>query len=231
MSNAQTEQLKKFVFSSKRTVHGESLEEKLEIIIPELLQASYSFYTWPSAPVLAWFVWENRQEFYGKKVLELGSGTALPGIVAAKCGAQVTLTESSTLPKSLAHTKRSCQVNNLAVDKHVRVIGLSWGLFSNNLDSLGPVDYILGSDCFFEPATFEDILVTISYLLDTNPNAKFFCTYQERSSDWSIEHPLLKWDLECIVHNINNLGSSVGLNIHDLIGGHSVHLLEISRKS
>lgn len=36
MSNVQAEQLKKFVFSSKCTVRGESLEEKLEIIIPEV---------------------------------------------------------------------------------------------------------------------------------------------------------------------------------------------------
>ncbi|XP_028149578.1 histone-arginine methyltransferase METTL23 [Diabrotica virgifera virgifera] len=231
MTNVQTEQLKKFVFSSKYTVNGEPLEDKLEIIIPELLQASYSFYTWPSAPVLAWFIWENREEFCGKKVVELGAGTALPGIVAAKCGADVILTESATLPKSLSHTRRSCQVNNLVVNQHIKVIGLTWGLFLGNLDLLGPLDYIIGSDCFFEPATFEDILVTVAYLLDININAKFFCTYQERSSDWSIEHLLSKWDLECIVHNINNLGNSIGLNIHDLIGDHSIHLLEISRKS
>lgn len=231
MSNVQTEQLKKFVFSSKCIVNGEPFEEKLEVIIPELLQGTYSFYTWPSAPVLAWFIWENRQEFYGKKVVELGSGTALPGIVAAKCGANVILTESASLTKSLSHTRRSCQVNNLIINKHIRVIGLTWGLFLSNLDYLGPLDYILGSDCFFEPSTFEDILVTVSYLLDINTNAKFFCTYQERSSDWSIEHLLSKWELECIVHNTNNLGNSIGLNIHDLIGDHSIHLLEIFRKA
>lgn len=110
----------------------------------QLLQASYSFYTWPSAPVLAWFLWENRSELPGKKVLELGSGTALPGILAAKCGAQVTLSESATLPKSLAHTKRSCELNSLIVNEHIRVIGVTWGLFLSNLDTLGPIDLILG---------------------------------------------------------------------------------------
>lgn len=197
----------------------------------QLLQASYSFYTWPSAPVLAWFLWENRHELPGKRVLELGSGTALPGIVAAKCGATVTLSDSATLPKSLAHTKRSCQLNNLIINQHIKVIGLTWGLFLSNLDSIGPVDLILGSDCFFEPANFEDILVTVAYLLEPNIDAKFICTYQERSSDWSIEHLLAKWDLECQVHNINNLGASAGLDIHELIGAHSIHLLEITRKS
>lgn len=111
----------------------------------QLLQATYSFYTWPCAPVLAWFLWENRSELVGKRVLELGSGTGLPGILAAKCGSQVTFTESAALPKSLAHTRRSCQLNQLVVDEQVRVLGLSWGLFLSNLDCIGPVDIILGT--------------------------------------------------------------------------------------
>lgn len=197
----------------------------------QLLQASYSFYTWPSAPVLAWFLWERRHELPGKRVLELGAGTALPGILAAKCGAIVTLTDSATLPKSIAHTRRSCQLNNLEFNQQVRVTGLTWGLFLSNLDTLGPIDLILGSDCFFEPANFEDIVVTVAYLLEINPEAKFFCTYQERSSDWSIEHLLHKWDLNCKVHDISNLGSCAGIDIHSLIGDHSIHLLEVSRKS
>uniref|UniRef100_V5G6Q4 Methyltransferase-like protein n=1 Tax=Anoplophora glabripennis TaxID=217634 RepID=V5G6Q4_ANOGL len=230
MSDGSTEKLKKFVFSSKYNV-GEAQEEKLEVVIPEPLQASYSFTTWSSAPVLAWFLWENRHELPGKRVLELGAGTALPGIVAAKCGATVTLSESATLPKSLSHTKHSCQLNNLIINQHVRVIGLTWGLFLSNLDTLGCIDLILGSDCFFEPASFEDILVTVAYLLEVNVEAKFICTYEERSSDWSIEHLLAKWDLRCQVHDISNLGTCAGVDIHDLIGGHSIHLLEISRGS
>lgn len=195
----------------------------------QLLQASYSFYTWPSAPVLAWFLWENRRELPGKRVLELGSGTALPGILAAKCGAHVILSDSITLPKSLTHTRRSCHLNNLTVDADIQVIGLTWGLFLNNLDAIGPLDLILGSDCFYEPAVFEDILVSVSYLLEVNVDAKFLCTYQERSSDWSIEHFLSKWNLTCHVHDISSLGAGSGLDIHEVTGDHSIHLLEISR--
>ncbi|XP_066250204.1 histone-arginine methyltransferase METTL23 [Euwallacea similis] len=225
MSDNPTEQIKKFVFSSN------CKKEVLEIFIPELLQGSYSFYTWPSAPVLAWFLWENRENLPGHRVLELGSGTALPGILAAKCGAQVTLSDSATLPKSLAHTKRSCHINNLTLNENIRVIGLTWGLFLSNLDSLGPLDLIIGSDCFFEPVTFEDIIVTVAYLLSNNSGARFVCTYQERSSDWSIEHLLEKWGLTCKVHNISNLGTASGIDIHEIIGGHTIHLLEITCKA
>lgn len=195
----------------------------------QLLLASYSFYTWPSAPVLAWYVWENRSTFKGKKVLEIGSGTSLPGIVAAKCGASVTLSDSYTLPKSLAHIRRCCQLNNLVTNKNIRVVGLTWGLFLDNLNSLGSVDYILGSDCFYEPSVFEEILVTISYILDSNPKAVFLCTYQERSSDWTIEHLLAKWNLSCQLINITNLGKSVGLDTQELTGDRSIHLFEIKK--
>ncbi|EFA12150.1 histone-arginine methyltransferase METTL23 [Tribolium castaneum] len=230
MSDGPPETLKKFVFSSKYNLKGEPQEEQLEVIIPELLQVSYSFYTWPSAPVLAWFLWENRQQLTGKKILEIGSGTALPGIVAAKCGAKVILSDSTTLPKSLNHTKRSCQLNNLVLNEDIHIIGLTWGLFLDNLELIGELDLILGSDCFYEPSVFEDVLVSVSYLLDLNQGAKFLCTYQERSSDWSIEHLLAKWNLNCQVHNISNLGASAGLDIHRLVGDHSIHLLEISRQ-
>lgn len=36
MSNGTTEQLKKFVFTSKYNTRGETREEKLEIVIPEV---------------------------------------------------------------------------------------------------------------------------------------------------------------------------------------------------
>lgn len=90
---------------------------------------------------------------------------------------------------------------------------------------------VLGSDCFFEPATFEDIIVTVSYLLTNNCSAKFICTYQERSSDWSIEHLLKKWGLTCKVHSISNLGAQSGIDIHEIIGGHTIHLLEIALRA
>ena len=50
-----------------------------QVTIPEQLAASYGLYIWPSAPVLAWYIWINQERFRGKRVLELGAGTALPG--------------------------------------------------------------------------------------------------------------------------------------------------------
>ena len=228
MSNVVSEQVKKFIFQSSASKSEDGEVETLEILIPEQLQASYSFYTWPSAPVLAWFLWERRKQLPGKHVVELGAGTALPGILAAKCGAAVTLTDSACLPKSLQHVRHCCEVNGL-LPNQVRVLGLTWGLFLGNIFTLGPIDLILGSDCFYEPSIFEDIIVTVAFLLEKNPEARFLCVYQERSSDWSIEHHLNKWHLHCEQIPIDNLGADSGIDINELMQDHTIHLLEITR--
>ncbi|XP_039963309.1 histone-arginine methyltransferase METTL23 [Bactrocera neohumeralis] len=235
-SNEIPEHIRKFVFTNQNTVISSDTTalteplEKVEVQIPELLQSGYSFYTWPCAPVLAWFLWENRRNLVGKRVLELGAGTALPGILAAKCGARVILSDSCILPKSLAHIRKSCLANNLVPGQDIEVIGLSWGLLLNSVFNIGPLDLIIGADCFYDPSVFEDILVTISFLLERNKDAKFICTYQERSADWSIEALLKKWKLRSVPIIIDNLGKSSGVDLLELMGNHTIHLLEITKE-
>lgn len=154
-------------------------------------------------------------------------GTALPGILASKCGANVILSDSATLPKSLQHIKRNCEVNG--VISQVKIIGITWGLFLSSLFSLGSLDLIIGSDCFYDPTVFEDIVVTVAFLLERNSSAKFLCTYQERSADWSIEHLLNKWGLTCSHIPLANLGASSGVDIHELMQDHTIHLLDIRK--
>ncbi|RXG61757.1 Methyltransferase-like protein 23 [Armadillidium vulgare] len=218
--------LRKFVF---RRFSSDSAEEEsfLEIIIPEVVSPNYGMYTWPSAPVLAQYVWFNKENFRGCNVLEIGAGTALPGIVAAKCGANVILSDSGQLPKCLRNCQASSEANGLG--DTIPVIGLTWGLFTPELLNLEPIDIILGSDCFYDPAVFEDILVTVSYLLENNPNSKFVCSYQERASDWSIEHLLHKWNLMCIslpLHSFDADSSNIAES--SLPGSHKIHVFQIT---
>lgn len=216
-SNTEKENIKKFLFSDK--------EENIEIVIPELLQAGYSFYTWPSAHILAWFLWPRRDALQGKRILELGSGTSLPGILAAKVGAHVTLSDCATLAKTLTHIRRCCVLNDLSPGIDIQVIGLSWGQLTDNVFNIGPLDLIIGSDCFYDPTVFEDILVTVSFLLERNPLARFIFTYQERSADWSIENLLKKWDLKCSAIDFETSHISETYNGG---GNHTIHLFEIT---
>ncbi|XP_059621256.1 histone-arginine methyltransferase METTL23 [Phlebotomus argentipes] len=227
--STSAESFRKFIFGQDPDDSDtDEVCDSVEILIPELLQASYSSYTWPSAPILSLFLWKRRASLTKKRILELGSGTSLPGILAAKCGAQVTLSDRTTLPKTLAHIQRCCQLNNLTPGKDIAVKGLSWGLLLNSIFDLGPIDLIIGSDIFYDPSVFEDILVTVAFLLEQNPGAKFLFTYQERSADWSIEATLKKWKLKCANVSLSGITAGFDKNLKKFMGGHSVHLLEIT---
>ncbi|XP_041984539.1 methyltransferase-like protein 23 [Aricia agestis] len=219
-------QLKKFVFRGKSTSFVDSRGDYLEVVIPELLSAGYSFYTWPSAPLLAWYLWTQRKHLRGLRVIELGCGTGLPGIVAAKCGAKVTLTDSVSLPRSLKHLTACCEANGLVSGRDVQILGLSWGLFLSEIHDLRPINLLLASDCFYEPSQFEEVLSTVAYFLEGS-DAKFLCAYQERSTDWSIEALLKKWALKGAVLDLDSLSDTTGVDFKTIIGDRSLHLLEI----
>jgi predicted nicotinamide N-methyase len=192
----------------------------LTVTIPELVDTSYGLFVWSCAPLLAQYVFHQRETVFGKHVLEIGCGTSLPGIVAAKLGAKVTLSDSEEMPHCLERAKQSCAVNGM---NKVAVIPLTWGVHSPCLINLAPIDIILGSDCFYDSKDFEPIIATVAYLLGKNRQAEFWTTYEVRSVNRSIEHLLSKWNL-CCHHvplsdfascHVDVLGPSQSIQPHD----------------
>ncbi|NXP53315.1 MET23 protein, partial [Heliornis fulica] len=191
-----------------------------------VLDSQYGMYVWPCAVVLAQYLWARRGSLPGKRVLEIGAGVSLPGVVAAKCGAEVILSDSEELPQCLQNCRRSCLINHLP---HVLVMGLTWGRVSPELLSLAPVDIILGSDVFFDPKDFEDILTTVYFLLEKNPHAEFWTTYQVRSADWSIEALLCKWKLKNVCIPLQSFNADKEhLASSSLPGRHTIEMMIIS---
>lgn len=190
------------------------------------MHLQYGMYVWPCAVVLAQYLWFHRGSLPGKAVLEIGAGVSLPGIVAAKCGAEVILSDSAELPHCLEICQRSCQMNNLP---QVQVIGLTWGHVSQALLALPPQDIILASDVFFEPEDFEDILTTVYFLMQKNPKVQLWSTYQVRSADWSLEALLYKWDMKCVHIPLESFGADEeAIAESALPGRHTVEMLVIS---
>uniref|UniRef100_A0A8B9VXK1 Methyltransferase like 23 n=1 Tax=Anas zonorhyncha TaxID=75864 RepID=A0A8B9VXK1_9AVES len=205
---------------------GGGRREALTLRVPEVPDRRYGLYVWPCAAVLAQFVWSRRGALPGRRVLELGAGVSLPGIVAAKCGAEVLLSDSEELPQCLENCRRSCLMNALP---HVPILGITWGRMSPQLLSLPPVDVILGSDVFFDPKDFEDILTTVYFLLEKNPQAQFWTTYQVRSADWSIEALLYKWKLKNTPVPLHSFGADKEhLAGSSLPGRHTIEMMIIS---
>lgn len=207
----------------------ERRQESLTVSIPEVLDPQFGMYVWPCAVVLAQYVWTHREELRGRTVLELGAGVSLPGVVAARCGAHVTLTDSSDWPLCLQNCRRSCEANGL---QGVGVMGLTWGEVSPDLLLLPSVDVILGSDVFYEPEDFEDVLLTVSFLLRKNPHTEFWTSYQLRSADWSIEALLHRWKLRCIHVPLCEFNANESqLASSNLPGRHSVQMMVISLRT
>ncbi|XP_051490822.1 histone-arginine methyltransferase METTL23 isoform X2 [Apus apus] len=198
----------------------------LVLRIPEVLDPQYGMFAWPCAVVLAQFLWARRSSLPGKRVLELGAGVGLPGVLAAKCGAEVTLSDSEELPRCLQNCRRSCGANGLP---GLPVLGLTWGRLGPALLALPAVDIILGSDVFFDPKDFEDILTTVYFLLEKNPHAQFWTTYQVRSADWSIEALLCKWKLKSSHIPLHSFGADKEhLASSPLPGRHTIEMMIIS---
>ncbi|CAG8691633.1 17345_t:CDS:2, partial [Cetraspora pellucida] len=206
--------------------HG---NEYRAVVIKELLHSSYGCYIWPSAFVLAEYIWDRRNLFKDKTILELGAGTSLPGFLCASLSPQthVILTDQSDYPQILENIYDGARLNRLLLTSddifagslrpNIWIRGLNWGEFclgnqgkdkseeGNLLQLLRDIeqnnrklDWILGSDTFYDPKDFADIIATIAYILNYHaPKAKFLTSYQERSSKRTIQYLLDKWKLKC----------------------------------
>jgi methyltransferase-like protein 23 len=105
------------------------------------------------------------------------------------------------------------------------------GMLGSDFYDLGNnLDLIIGSDCLYDPTVFEEVISSIAFLLENNPKATFICSYQLRSSDWSIENLLKKWNLGCRNIDLESIGKETGVDVKDLMGGHIIYILEIYRK-
>ncbi|KAM6913696.1 histone-arginine methyltransferase METTL23 isoform 1-T3 [Lycodopsis pacificus] len=226
-SGAETPSIayKVFTFKDKKT----NTQDSLSVSIPEVLDPHYGMYVWPCAVVLAQYLWKHREELRDKTVLELGAGVSLPGVVASRCGAKVFLSDGAETPLCLENCRRSCEANGL---REVGVSSLTWGEVSPELLLLPQLDVVLGSDVFYEPQDFEDVLLTVAVLLRRNPRAQFWTTYQERSADWSIEALLHRWDLKCVDVGLDSFDADEAeLAGSSLPGNHSVLMMVISART
>ncbi|CAO3680990.1 unnamed protein product [Rhizopus stolonifer] len=146
-------------------------------------------------------------KFMDKTVLEVGAGTCLPSLTILKSiqPAHMIVTDIENI---LPVIHDCLELNN--VRELVHVSALDWGQFGtpNSIDYLikhtvqakwdTKIDYIIGSDTFYDPSEFENLLVLISCVIHQhNPNCVFFTAYQERSPKRSIQYLLEKWNLQC----------------------------------
>ncbi len=103
-------------------------------------QLPYGVVLWPAAIALAHEVASRAEAFRGRRVLELGAGTGLPGIVAASLGGHVVQTDQHELAMSVC--KRNGERNGVQTIEYRLVDWADW-------NDATRYDWILGSDILY----------------------------------------------------------------------------------
>ncbi|HEX2205722.1 MAG TPA: methyltransferase domain-containing protein [Longimicrobium sp.] len=105
----------------------------------------YGVLLWPAALALAHEVASRADAFREKRVLELGAGTGLPGIVAASLGARVVQTDRQEMAMSVC--RRNGARNGIAEGVEYRLA--DWAEWGDD----ARYDWILGSDVLYGEGT------------------------------------------------------------------------------
>lgn len=107
----------------------------------EQARVPYGIVLWPAAIALAHEV--ASRPLGGMRVLELGAGTGLPGIVAASLGARVVQTDRQEV--ALYVCKKNAERNGVTTIEHRAADWTTW-------EDREPYDFILGSDILYADA-------------------------------------------------------------------------------
>lgn len=114
--------------------------DEARVVGGEAIPLPYGVSLWPAAIALAHDVASRAEAFRGARVLELGAGTGLPGIVAASLGARVTQTDRQEL--ALHVCRLNAERNGGAGVEHRLADWTRW-------DDRERYDCILGSDILY----------------------------------------------------------------------------------
>ncbi|XP_072308659.1 EEF1A lysine methyltransferase 3-like [Eucyclogobius newberryi] len=134
---------------------------------------------WEAAIQLCHFLAERSLELKGKRVIELGAGTGLLGIFAARLGAAVTLTD---LPIALTPLQANVTANTppggwLSAPS---VLPLCWG--KDQLAFPSDWDLVLGADLVYLPETFPLLVQTLLGLC-CRETLVLFCSKMRREHE------------------------------------------------
>ncbi|CAJ1086815.1 protein N-lysine methyltransferase METTL21A [Xyrichtys novacula] len=137
---------------------------------------------WDAAVVMCMYLELGKVELQRKKVIELGAGTGLVGIVAALMGAKVTITDRQPALDFLAANVKA----NLPPDSQESVVvsELTWG---EGLDRYPPggFDIVLGADIIYLEDTFVPLLRTLEHLCSSTTEVLLACKIRyKRDTDF-----------------------------------------------
>jgi len=125
---------------------------------------NFGYQVWDAARVLCCYLEQHEGVCKGRKVLELGAGCGLIGILAARLGAEVTLTDTATvLPILRLNAELNASPSDAPGGLHVQE--LEWGMDVRESFPRGQFDVIVGSDLTYSDNLHCLLLVTLLQLV------------------------------------------------------------------
>ncbi|CAZ79467.1 unnamed protein product [Tuber melanosporum] len=168
------------IFSDPRVQHGEpgkyvlyKSEElgdfKLRLADPDPSNHSlFSHFVWNAALQAAELITTAEFNVAGKKVLEVGAGAGLPGIIAVYCDAEETVLSDYPVPEFLSNIQTNLEIN-LSRSQLARasVIGHEWGQTDDRLCTTraGAFDKIIAADCLWMESRHDNLAKSVKTLL------------------------------------------------------------------
>lgn len=172
----------------------------------------FSHFLWNSGLQIAEFIEDDDVKDWnveGMKVLELGAGTGLSGIIAARSGADEVVITDYPAPEVVANIKKN-------VDKNVEqagsraatgrsqcwVQGHEWGNLAEDDEFVqehkGTFDIIIVADCLWMPWQHENLMKSINHFMKPNGKAWVvagFHTGRAKMANFFVEETLAKHNL------------------------------------
>ena len=157
-----------------------SLDDDTTITVKQILNGEMKgigtgSFVWPAAVVLAKYL-ENEYCTCDKRVIDIGSGTGITGIVAAYLGSkEVVLTDQSQL---LPLLQENVSTFNHQSKSNIKVKEYEWGC---NIDHLNaPFDIVLVSDCVLPKLyPIEPLIAAVKNVMNNQSIAIF--SYEHRT--------------------------------------------------
>ena len=171
-----------------------TLDEEQRFLRQETDRLPYGVMLWPASIALAHEVLARAGELEGKRVLELGAGTGVPGLVAASLGARVLQTDRDDVALHV------CAMNaerNRVVSVERRLA--DWETFESD----APYDLILGSDVLYATSLHEHLRAICETSLAPGGRVLFSDPFREQSlvllesmeaGGWRVS--LTKWSIQ-----------------------------------
>tara|TARA_B110000977_G_scaffold158602_1_gene202178 strand:- start:21042 stop:22967 length:1926 start_codon:yes stop_codon:yes gene_type:complete len=133
-------------------------------------------------PILCHFILSSQGQnlLQGSRVLELGAGIGVPGILAGRTCAELVLTDSNDAV--VERLRQNIELNQADIACATRVANLLWGAGafpSAETAAAQSIDVVLGSDVVYSASSAQSLLETANFLM-AKPNGVLILAYIPR---------------------------------------------------